>query len=69
MAHKTTVTFSDQAWRTLTDLANETGLPMAEVIRDAIGVYRWFRTTRASGNHVLVERPDGNIREIISISN
>jgi hypothetical protein len=50
------------------DLANETGLPMAEVIRDAIGMYRWFRTTRAGGNHVLVERPDGNIREIISIT-
>ena len=66
MPHRTTVTFSDSAWRTLENICDATGKPMSEVLRDAIALKAWFTETRAQGGHVLIER-DGNIREVISV--
>ena len=66
MAHKTTVTFSDQAWRTIEDLSARTGHSMAEILRDAVAMYQWSIEVRAQGGHVLVER-DGHVREVISV--
>ncbi len=66
MPHRTTVTFSDQAWQTIDDLSRETGEPMSEIIRHSLSLYRWYRTARAMGQHVLVER-DGHIREVVSL--
>lgn len=58
------MTFSDQAWQTIEDLSRETGAPMSEVIRQALGMYRWYRTARSMGQHVLVER-EGSVREVV----
>ncbi len=66
MPHRTTVTFSDQAWQTISDLSRESGAPMSEVIRRSLAMYRWFLTARSMGQHILVER-DGNIREVLSV--
>jgi ribbon-helix-helix CopG family protein len=61
------VNFSVQAYQTLERLARQTGRSMSDVLRDAIALKSWFEQTRAEGGHVLVERPDGKIREIISV--
>jgi hypothetical protein len=61
------VNFSDQAYQTLERLARSTGKSMSDVLRDAIALKVWFEQTRAEGGHVLVERPDGKIREVISV--
>jgi hypothetical protein len=60
------VNFSDQAYETLERLAHQTGKSMSDVLRDAIALKAWFEQTRAEGGHVLVERPDGKVREVIS---
>jgi len=61
------VNFSARAYMTLEQLARQSGKSMSEVLRDAIALKAWFEQTRAEGGHVLVERPDGNIREIVSV--
>ena len=66
MTRRVHVNFSDQAWATLEDLSGQTGESMSEVLRQALTLYRWFRETRATGGHVLVER-DGKFREVISL--
>lgn len=61
------VNFSDQAYRTLEALATRTGRSMSDVLRDAIALKSWFEQTRAEGGHVLVELPNGKVREVISV--
>jgi hypothetical protein len=61
------VNFSDQAYQTLERLARSTGKSMSDVLREAIALKVWFEETRAQGAHVLVERPNGKVREVISV--
>ncbi len=64
MPHRTTVTFADPTWQTIESLSRESGMPMSEVIRRALSMYRWYRSARSMGQHVLVER-DGTTREVL----
>lgn len=61
------VNFSEQAYRALEDLSTHTGKSMSEVLRDAIALKVWFHETLAQGNRVLVEKPNGSIREVLSV--
>jgi hypothetical protein len=61
------VNFSDQAYRTLEELAARSGKSMSEVLREAIALKAWFDRERANGNRILVERPHGQVREVISV--
>ena len=38
---------------------------MADVLRDAIALEKWFVDATKEGNKVLVEHQDGKIREVI----
>jgi len=67
LGHRTTVTFSDQAWQTITDISDESGISMAEVIRRALSMYRWYRNVRSMGQHVLIER-NGAYREVMGFA-
>ncbi len=64
-SHRFNVNFSDGAFRDLSTLAERKGTTMSEVLRDAIALERWFDETRRAGNKVLVEQPDGSIREVV----
>lgn len=59
------VNFSEGAYRDLSTLASTKGTTMSEVLRDAIALERWFDETRRAGSKVLVEQPDGSIREVV----
>jgi len=61
------VNFSDQAYDTLEELARHSGKSMSEVLREAIALKAWFDRERAEGSRILVERPNGQVREVISI--
>jgi hypothetical protein len=60
------VNFPEPIYRTLEELAREKGLPMADVLREAIGLQKWFDDTRKEGARILVER-DGAVREVIKV--
>ena len=62
--HRLSVTFSDQIFAALSELAEAKGTSMAEVLRDAIALEKWFAETTEQGGRVLVER-DGKTREVI----
>jgi Arc/MetJ-type ribon-helix-helix transcriptional regulator len=61
------VNFSEQAYQTLQDLANRSGKSMSDVLREAIALKAWFDKERAEGSRILVERPNGQVREVISV--
>jgi hypothetical protein len=65
MSHKLNVSFSPSAYATLEKLADEKGKTMANVLRDAIALEKWFVDTTKDGSKVLVEHRDGKIREVI----
>ena len=65
MSHKLNVSFSPSAYATLEKLADEKGKTMADVLRDAIALEKWFVDATKDGSKVLVEHRDGKIREVI----
>lgn len=64
-SHRFNVNFSEGAYRDLSTLAERKGKTMSEVLRDAIALERWFEDTTRAGSKVLVEQPDGSIREVV----
>lgn len=62
--HRVNVNFSEGAWAELQALASRSGRTISEVIRDAIGLAKWFQDEIDSGSRILVER-DGTAREVI----
>jgi len=61
------VNFSEQAYRTLQDLAAASGKSMSEILREAIALKAWFERERSDGGKILVERSNGQVREVISV--
>lgn len=49
----------------LQELANAKGQSMADALRDAIALSKWFRDTQASGD-ILVEK-DGKIQRVLKL--
>ena len=62
--HRVNVNFSEEAWRTLQELAERRGKPVSYVIRDAIALERWFEEQRDQGYRILVES-GGVVREVV----
>jgi len=66
-ARRVNVNFSERSYHILEQLARATGKSMSDVLRESIALKAWFEQTRAEGGHVLVERADGKVREVISV--
>jgi metal-responsive CopG/Arc/MetJ family transcriptional regulator len=62
--HRVNVNFSENAYKTLEDLAERKGKSMSEVLRDAIALEKWFQDTTETGGKVVVEQ-GGQAREVI----
>jgi hypothetical protein len=61
------VNFSQSIYQVLEELAKIRGKSLSETLRDAIALFKWFEDTRQQGAKILVEYPDGKIREIVPI--
>jgi hypothetical protein len=59
------VDFSDEANAVLEDLAGRQKTTKAEVIRKAIALEKWFSDTTRDGSKIVVEAPDGKLREVL----
>jgi hypothetical protein len=64
-ARRFNVNFSEGAYNDVVRLAALKGKTMSEVLRDAIALERWFQDTLDAGCKVLVETPEGRIREVV----
>ncbi len=65
MAVKMSVNLSDDAARTLKNLADENGVTITEELRRSISTELWRKEVERAAGKVLVEYPDGRIREVI----
>jgi hypothetical protein len=66
MSRRLNVSFSQSAYATLEKLADEKGKSMSEVLRDAIALEKWMTEATKDGRKILVEHPDGKVRELIT---
>ncbi len=58
------VTFSENAYRTLEELAKQRGTSKAEILRDSIALEKWFEEARQEGGKILIEKKNGELREV-----
>ena len=65
MTVKMSVNLSDEAARTLKNLADENGVTITEELRSSISTELWRTEVEKAAGKVLVEYPDGRIREVI----
>ena len=64
-AVKTTITLPEQSVEVLNQLAEERGVSIAEVIRQAVAMQKYLSDTHKEGGRVLVEDPKKLITEIV----
>ena len=58
------VDFPEDTYKALESMAQKRGTTLSEVLRDAVGLEKWYEDTKQEGARVLVER-DGKVREVI----
>jgi len=61
------VEFSDEINDVLEELAKKQDTTKAEVLRRSIALGKWLQDTKDEKARILVERPDGQIREILPL--
>ncbi|MDA8397959.1 MAG: hypothetical protein M0Z29_08955 [Actinomycetota bacterium] len=65
MAVKMSVNLSEDAARTLKDLADQNGVTITEELRRSISIDLWRKEVENAAGKILVEYPDGRIREVV----
>jgi hypothetical protein len=60
------VTFSEPIYEALRSLAHTKGMTIADVLREAIALEKWFEDARQQGWRLLVER-DGKVHELVQL--
>ena len=64
-SHRVSVSFSDDAYRLLTDIAGRKGQTVSGVLRDALALEKLYDDTILQNGRVLIEREDGSLREVV----
>jgi hypothetical protein len=59
------VYFSDEIYSELTRIAKERGKTLSDVLRDAVTLEKYVADAKREGGRVLVEKPDGETRELL----
>jgi Ribbon-helix-helix protein, copG family len=61
-----TATLAPSTYEALQELAKAKGESMADALRDAIALSKWFRETQASGANILIEQ-NGKTQRILKL--
>lgn len=60
------VSFTSDGYQTLERLRKTKGdTSLSETIRDAIAFEKWYQDERQSGAKLLIQHPDGTVREVV----
>jgi metal-responsive CopG/Arc/MetJ family transcriptional regulator len=59
------VNFSKDAYEELEEIADKRNKNVSDVVREAIAFEKWYQDTVDSGGHVLVERKNGRLQEVL----
>ena len=65
-SRRVNVNFSEDAYRSLEELAARRGVTVSDLVREAINLEKWVDDTTRGGGRILVER-DGQIREVVML--
>lgn len=63
--HRVNVNFSEDAYEELRQIAERRQKNVSDVVREAIGFEKWYQDTVEKGDHVLVERKNGRVQEVV----
>lgn len=58
------ISLSGEAYLALKEIADRKGIPLFEVLKDAIGLEVWYERVQEDGGRVIVERK-GEQRELV----
>ncbi len=61
-----TTTFAPNTYATLKELADAKGISMADALRDAIALSKWFKDTQDNGVNILIEK-NGRMERILKL--
>ena len=61
------VEFSQEAVAMIEELARRQDTTKAEILRRAIALEKWFTDTTDRNAKIIVEEPDGRVREILKL--
>ena len=61
-----TTTFAPHTYAVLQELANARGTSMADALRDAIALSKWFKDTQDNGANILIEK-NGRMERILKL--
>lgn len=64
---RVSVNFSEYTYNVLEELAKTRGGSMADALRDAIALTKWFKDVQDRGGTILVEDRNGKQREVMRI--
>ncbi len=64
-ARRVQVNFSEGAFEELAQIAKRRNKNVSDVVREAIAFEKWYQDTVDNGGHVLVERDDGRVQEVV----
>jgi hypothetical protein len=64
---KFTLEFQDKAAEVVKDLSRENGTSQSEIVRKSINLMKFVEDARQNGSKILIQDPDGQTREIVSI--
>ncbi|WP_270886541.1 ribbon-helix-helix domain-containing protein [Pedococcus sp. 5OH_020] len=65
MAKRINVKFSEEVYEELSRIAKEQGKTVSAVLRDAVTLEKYVADTRRDGGRLLVEKADGETRELL----
>ena len=58
------VVVSDEAYEALQEIAHRRGISIAEALKEAVALEKWYLETKKDGSRVLVVK-DGDARELV----
>ncbi|MEO8971130.1 MAG: ribbon-helix-helix protein, CopG family [Ktedonobacteraceae bacterium] len=59
-------TLAPSTYEALQELANSKGVSMADALRDAIALSKWFKDTQDSGVNILIEK-NGRMERVLKL--
>ena len=65
MMVKTTMDLPQESLDTLRELADKTGVSMAEVVRRSVAIDKFLHDTKSEGGKILIKNKDATVRELI----
>jgi predicted CopG family antitoxin len=64
-SRRVNVHFSEEVYDELARLAKERGTSLSDVLRDAVTLERYVADAKREGGRLLIEKKDGQMRELL----